>query len=131
MGDFNRDGRLDLLCNHLDQPVELLQNQTGGQGHSITLELVGVVSERDAIGAKVTVVAGEHQHTAWMIGGDGYMCSNEAIVHVGLGPECESVERIKIDWPSGQRDQFTSLSPDQRYLVVEGATQVFTRQQDE
>ena len=47
MGDFNRDGRQDLLCNHLDQPVEILENNTATDGHWITFELIGVVSERD------------------------------------------------------------------------------------
>ena len=126
-GDFNRDGRLDLICNHLDGPVELLRNQTDEAGHWVTLELVGVDSERDAIGAKVIVTNGKQKQTAWMIGGDGYMCTNEACVHIGLGSDSESIERIDIEWPSGQRQQFANLSPDARYLVVEGSTQVFAR----
>ena len=118
---------MDLICNHLDGPVELLQNQTDEAGHWVTLELVGVDSERDAIGAKVIVTNGKQKQTAWMIGGDGYMCTNEACVHIGLGSDSESIERIDIEWPSGQRQQFANLSPDARYLVVEGSTQVFTR----
>ena len=81
-----------------------------------------------AIGAKVTVVTSKSEHTGWMIGGDGYMCTNEATVHVGLGKGVSSVERIKIDWPSGQEQTFKDLVPDRRYLVVESDDQVFVRQ---
>ncbi len=54
MLDWNRDGRIDLLANHLDAPVSLLQNDSQAQNW-LQLELVGVTSERDAIGAEVRV----------------------------------------------------------------------------
>ena len=127
VGDFNRDGKADLICNHLDQPVEILENKTESGGRWITFELIGTFSERDAIGAKVKVIADGTETTGWMIGGDGYMCTNESVVHLGLGQDCHAIERVEIGWPSGKQQSFSNLNTDQRYLVVEGATEIFQR----
>ena len=123
--DWNRDGRLDLLANHLDQPVALLQNESPGEKW-IQIELIGTTSEREAIGAEVRVVAGEERWTGWQIGGDGLMCTNEPVVHFGLGGVTKPVS-VVVQWPSGLRTELTGLSVNRRYLVVEGEDDAFTR----
>ncbi len=119
MLDFNRDGRLDLLANHLDEPIALLQNESPPR-QWIELELVGVTSERDAVGAEVRVIAGSETFTAWQMGGDGYMCTNEPMVHFGLG-DIERIDTVEIIWPSGHIDRFEQVAPRARYLAIEGA----------
>ncbi|MFK8111764.1 MAG: FG-GAP-like repeat-containing protein [Rubripirellula sp.] len=118
MIDFNRDGKLDLVANHLDQPMAVLQNESAAQNW-LQFSLIGVQSERDAIGAEVQVVSGSQKWTAWQIGGDGYMCSNEPIIHIGLG-ESQSIDEINVHWPSGKSQVFNDVSINQRYLLVEG-----------
>ena len=84
--DWNRDGRMDLIANHLDQPVALLENQTQiKSGKGIQFELVGTASERDAIGATLTVKQGDQIWTAWQTGGDGFLCTNQNQIHLGVG----------------------------------------------
>ncbi len=118
MLDWNRDGRVDLLANHLDDPLALLENQSPSR-QWLQLELVGVASEREAIGAEIRVTAGSETFTAWQIGGDGYMCSNESMVHFGLG-DCDVIDSIEIHWPSGILERFEDVEPNARYLAIEG-----------
>lgn len=123
--DFDRDGASDLMINHLDQPLALLRNETETEGQGLRLELVGTVSERDAVGARVVVTAGGQQRTAWVTAGDGYLCSDESMVEFGLGRDAK-VTRIEVHWPSGQQQSFDGRAPG-RYLIVEGQAELFPR----
>ena len=123
--DWNRDGRMDLLANHLDQPIALLQNDSETQNW-LQLELVGVTSEREAIGAKVDIDAGGDHWTGWQVGGDGYMCSNEPVIHFGLGT-VSAITQVEIDWPSGRTQLLPNLKPNHRYLVIEGVVEPHER----
>jgi hypothetical protein len=116
--DVDRDGRMDIVTNHLDQPIAILRNRSDAK-HWLQIELVGVSSERDAIGARLVVKAGEETWTGWRTGGDGYMCSNEPLVHFGIG-DANRVDSFRIDWPSGNTQEFKGLDADRRYLIVEG-----------
>lgn len=125
MLDWNRDGRIDLLANHLDSPVALLQNQSPILNW-VQFELVGVSSERDAIGAEVRVTAGDQVWTNWQIGGDGYMCTNEAIIHFGLG-DAVSIDELQVTWPSGHTQTFRNVETNRRWLIVESDTTLTPR----
>jgi hypothetical protein len=125
MLDFNHDGRVDLVANHIDTPTALLQNDTEPRNW-LQLELIGTVSERDAIGAEVRVQVGRQQWTGWQTGGDGHMCTNEPMIHFGLGPT-KTIERITITWPSGQSQLFEDVKPNTRYLSVEGHDELYRR----
>jgi hypothetical protein len=127
MLDWNGDGRIDLLANHLDAPTALLQNDSPAQNW-IQLELVGVISERDAIGAEVFINVGEESWTGWQMGGDGLMSSNEPLIHFGLG-SCTVIDRLEVRWPSGKTQVFEHVKTDARYLVVEGMEGLFPRTQ--
>ncbi len=83
--DFDRDGALDFLIGHLDQPLALLHNETKTDGDWVQFELVGTNSERDAIGARVVVTTADEQFTQWVTAGDGYFCNDEAVLDFGLG----------------------------------------------
>lgn len=115
--DFNRDGRMDLIASHLDLPIALLENRTEA-GSWLQIELVGTTSERDATGAVVTVTIADESLTAWQTGGDGYMCTNESVVHFGVAA-AEMVDRVDIRWPSGREQTFTDVEVEKRYLAVE------------
>lgn len=82
--DVDRDGRTDVAVTHLYDPVSLLINQTEQGGRSINLELKATATARDAIGAIVTMKVGDQQVTTQLTAGDGYMCSNQRRISVGL-----------------------------------------------
>ena len=127
MIDWNRDGRMDLVANHLDQPVALLENQTTiKRGKSIQFELVGTVSERDAIGATVTVQQQDERWTAWQTGGDGFLCTNQNQLHFGIGDH-PVVESVTVKWPSGKEQIFSSVSTEGAYLIIEGQDELVQR----
>lgn len=123
--DWNRDGRIDLLASHLDTPIALLENSSRAQ-HWLQVELIGVVSERDAIGAEVRIDCKDAQWTGWVTGGDGYMCTNESMIHFGLG-ELTEVDRLEIRWPTGTVQTFSNLTVDSRVLVIEENDELYMR----
>jgi tetratricopeptide (TPR) repeat protein len=123
--DWNSDARPDLVSNHLDVPVALLENQCDG-GNSIQLELIGTVSERDAIGAWAKITCGNESWTRWVVGGDGLLCTNEPTLDFGIG-DFAKVDRIEVHWPSGAKQQFEGLPANQRLLIVEGHDRVHPR----
>ncbi|WP_040767069.1 FG-GAP-like repeat-containing protein [Novipirellula maiorica] len=117
--DWNRDGRVDLLATHLDQPVELLENQTANSGNWLQCELVGINCERTAVGAVITVQTELGTQQQWLDSGDGYSCSDERIAFFGLA-DSQQIEQISVQWPDGTSDQLSSLPVNQRVLIVQG-----------
>lgn len=116
--DFNLDGKEDLAISHIGKRSALLLNETPSENHWLQLELVGVTSERDAIGAEITIRLDDTQLVHWVVGGDGYLARNEAVVPVGLGAVA-SVDQIDIRWPGGSVQTLENVPADRRLLVVE------------
>jgi hypothetical protein len=100
VADFDRDGRLDLLQTNADQPSLLYRNVSTGVGNWVAFELVGTRSNRDAIGARVTLTAGGATQIREVNGGNGYSGQSSLRLHFGLGG-AERVERVVVRWPSG------------------------------
>ena len=117
--DWNRDGRMDLVANHLDYPIALLQNQSDA-GNWLQLRLIGVDSERSAVGARINLRSGEQRWSAWCVGGDGYMATNTPVIHFGIGG-IQTIEEVEIQWPSGLKQNLGTLAANQRYLIIEQA----------
>ena len=127
--DYNRDGKQDLIANHLDAPAALLENQTEG-GHWLRLELVGVTSERDAVGATITARSKDRQWTAWVVGGHGYLCSNETTVDIGVD-KLQTIETLEVNWPAGTVQTFRNVETNQTYLVIESSQQLYVERFEE
>ena len=123
--DWNRDGKIDLIANHLDLPAALLENQSAIENW-IRFELVGGESERDAVGAQVKIDVGEESWTGWLTGGDGFQCNNESVVDFGIG-KSDSPVNVEISWPSGMKQRVNELAVNQRYLIIEGQFEAFPR----
>ena len=121
--DFNRDGLEDFVVSRLDTPVALVANTSTETGHFLALRLHGVQSSRDAVGARVTIEAGGSTRTGWLLGGDGYMASNQRQLIFGLGA-AERVEKLNIRWPSGLLQEFADLAADQELIFVEGSSRI-------
>jgi hypothetical protein len=117
-GDLDNDGRVDLLLVAQDGPLAYLHNRTAG-GHALTLRLEGAASARDAVGARVSIVAGGRRRVTWRFGGGSYQSASDPRLHFGLG-DADRVEAIEVAWPSGRVDRFGPLAADAGYLLREG-----------
>jgi len=116
--DVDNDGKTDVAVADLIEPLVLLQNRTKTSNAWIDLQLVGVVSERDAIGAVVSVGYEGQSRTGFLTTGDGYEGRNEAVLHFGLAAATSPVD-VSVRWPSGLESTFKNLEINQRYLIAE------------
>jgi hypothetical protein len=118
VGDLDNDGDADAVLVPLDAPVALLRNPSRGT-HWLTLSLEGRGSNRDAVGARVTLTGGGRPQTAWRIGGGSYQSAGDSRLHFGLGA-ADRVEALEIRWPSGATTRHAVPAIDAGYLVREG-----------
>jgi hypothetical protein len=118
-GDYDNDGDIDVLMSNIDDRPTLLRNDTSG-GRWITMRLMGAKSNRDGIGAKVTVVAGGRRQIAEVRAGGSYVSHNDSRLHFGLGNE-EAVDEVEIRWPSGLVERSDGLKADRFYEAREGS----------
>lgn len=102
--DLDRDGDLDLVFTHLNEPVSLLRNDSPLQGRLLSVRLIGRTSPRDPIGARVTLRlgAGRPDQVRMIVGGGSYLSQSEYQVTFGT-PETWSGGELEIHWPSGRR----------------------------
>src|SRR6266566_1355774 len=119
-GDLNNDGQIDIVIGTLDGNPVLLRNEGirgGPKNHWLGLSLVGFKSNRDGIGARVTVTdsAGKQQIFDANTSGS-YLSANDPRIIVGLGPLVR-VRRVEVNWPSGEVQTISDPQID-RYLVV-------------
>ena len=105
VADFDNDGRLDFYQTNADQPALLYRNTTEPVGTWIELRLIGTKSNRDAIGAIVTLRAGGMQWVRQVDGGNGYAGQSSTRLHFGLGP-VDKIDSLDIRWPSGLVEKF-------------------------
>jgi hypothetical protein len=121
IGDFNNDGRLDVLIANNGGPPVLLQNNAGGENHWLGLRLRGTKSNRDAIGAKITwSVAGVRKSKLKNAGGS-YLSSHDPRDVIGLGPAAK-IDYVEVRWPapSNRVERFTDLPIDRYSTIMEG-----------
>jgi tetratricopeptide (TPR) repeat protein len=121
--DFNRDGQFDAYITHLDHPISILKNQTTSDGSWISIEPIGTQSERDAIGAQLEIRVGEQRWVHQRLAGNGFECSNDPAIYLGLG-RVESIDELIVTWPSGSISQFENISPNKKYRIVESINQL-------
>jgi tetratricopeptide (TPR) repeat protein len=117
--DWNRDGKEDFCVTHVNDPFALLSNSTTAVGNGLRLELRGVQSSRDAIGASVRVTAGDRTLVRQVTAGDGFEASNARPLIVGLGA-AERADSVVVFWPAGGEQTFTDLSVEADWLLIEG-----------
>jgi hypothetical protein len=117
-GDIDNDGWIDVaIANVNDRPD--LYRVTGDPGrHWIELKLVGTVSNRDAIGARVHIAAGDAHQWQEVRGGGSYLSQNDLRVHFGLGA-ATIVDRLDVRWPNGHEEHWTRLAADKLHTIVE------------
>jgi hypothetical protein len=118
VGDIDNDGRLDAVVTTNDGPAYILRNETPTQNHWLTLKLVGHKSNRDAIGAEVTLVTAKGQQFATASTAGSYLSASDKRVHFGLGSE-SIVQTIEVRWPSGILQTLKNIPGDQILQIDE------------
>ena len=118
VGDYDNDGRVDVLINNQDAAPLLLKNNTTPVGHWLDVDLRGRKSNRDGIGATVKVTTPEGTQTATRLAGDSYLSSSSPSLHFGLGKSLLA-KKVTVRWPSGQVQQLTNVAGDRVMLVKE------------
>lgn len=121
--DYDKDGDLDLfVVNNASQPV-LLRNDNGNENDYLRVELEGTVSNRDGIGAKITVIPDKNNPTSSMIrevdAGTHYLAQSEFIAHFGLGTSSGTIDEVRVHWPSGAHQVFRDITSNSLLSIIE------------
>ena len=120
LADFDNDGDVDAVFTCLNDRPVLLRNNVGSNNPWIGFELQGTASNRDAIGAKLTVADGDRRFVRWITGGSSYLSSHDKRVIVGLGAAstAKSID-LEIRWPNGAVQKLSNLKLRQYHKIVE------------
>jgi hypothetical protein len=116
--DYDSDGKVDAYLVNLGASGVLLKNTSPSTGHWLLVKLTGVKSNRDGIGAKVEVDAGELKQWAERVAGSGYLSQDDGRLHFGLGAHGK-VDRITVTWPGGARQVVEGVAADQVIAITE------------
>jgi len=119
VGDLDNDGEVDIVVNNQNDPPTLLLNRSRTRNNSLSIRTIGIKSNRDGIGAQVTVVVGGHRQMEEVRSGGSYLSQNDLRVHFGLGKAARA-DRVEIRWPSGQVDRLADVLANQLIVVREG-----------
>lgn len=117
-GDPDDDGDVDAVVIDLDERPRLLENRSVRGGRWLAVKLAGVRSNRDGIGAKVTVKAGGRSWKHEMRTTQGLYSSHDPRLHFGLGP-VGSIEEVTVEWPSGARSTVRAPALDSILAIAE------------
>ncbi len=119
-GDFDNDGDLDVLVMNMSAPVSLLRNDLSAGHHWVRFRLQGTRSNHSAIGALVTIKAGQSSQSRAVMSQSSYVSHNDLRVHFGLG-QAATVDSILVRWPTGAEETFPGVEAGADWLLVEGS----------
>jgi hypothetical protein len=117
-GDFDNDGDMDILIMNMNEPPSLLRNDVTGSGHWLKVRLVGVKSNRSAIGARVIASYGGRKQAQAVTAQSSYVSVNDKRLHFGLG-NAQSAD-LEVYWPNGLRESFKAVPADKLVTIREG-----------
>ena len=119
IADFDNDGDLDILVSNCGQAPQLLRNDGGNRNHWLEILLIGTKSNRDGVGARVKITAGDLVLYDQRKGGMSYQSAQDPRLHFGLAQRAK-VDSIEITWPSGIKTNLSNLKCDQILAIKEG-----------
>jgi tetratricopeptide (TPR) repeat protein len=127
LADIDHDGRLEVILKNRNAPqLRILHNAMQEIGDSISFRLRGTKSNRDAIGAAVTVEAGGLRQTKFLQAGSGFLAQHTKELFFGLGSHYDKI-RASIQWPSGLVQSFEDLRANHRIQLEEGSSQFIAK----
>ena len=118
-GDINNDGNVDIVILNVGAPPSLLLNGNQSPNHRVLFKLIGTKSNKAAIGARLTVKAGDLVQFSEVRGGASYLSQNDLRLHFGLGAN-DKITEASIRWPNGETETLHNVAADFIYTVVEG-----------
>ncbi|HEV2472705.1 MAG TPA: CRTAC1 family protein [Chthonomonadales bacterium] len=122
IGDFDNDGRMDLLVVDSAGAPALLHNETAHAGHWIEVKLRGTRSNRDGIGALLTFVTPDHRSLLRRCATDGsYMSASDRRVHCGLGTSTSVL--VSVQWPGAGAQLYPNIAADQIVTLTQSRQQ--------
>ena len=126
IGDIDNDGRMDAIVLDQNEPLVYLHNRTAAPGHFIRFSLEGTRSNRDGVGARVTIRSGGRSRVSERYGGGSYQSASDPRLQFGLGA-LQQVDSVEVRWPSGRVEHHSGLAADREYRLREGASPVQVR----
>jgi hypothetical protein len=118
-GDFDNDGDMDVLVMNMNEPPSLLRNDVSGGYHWLKVLLIGVQTNRSAIGARVVVRYGKRQQAQEVLAQSSFYSVNDRRLHFGLGTETSA--DLTIRWTNGKTENIPNVGADQLIVIREGA----------
>ena len=127
IGDYNNDGRIDVLIGNNGEAPVLLKNNAGDGNHWVGLKLQGTSSNRDAVGARLTWSVGGVVRRKMKNAGGSYLSSHDPREVLGLGTATK-LDYLEITWPmpSGRKERFEDVPIDRYVTIVEGKGKIET-----
>ena len=120
VGDLWNDGRQSIVISNMNAEPSLLVNEAKNSNHWIAFKLVGTKSNRDAIGAKVTLKVGSRNFVDEVRSGSSYLSQSDIRVHFGLGAT-DSITGVEVRWPNGISETFVTPKVDTIQTLREGS----------
>ena len=120
IGDLWNDGRISAVISNMNAPPMLLVNDLRNANHWIAFRTVGTKSNRDGIGAKITVKAGTRTLVDEVRSGSSYISNSDIRVHFGLG-SATRIDWVQVRWPSGLVERFENFPVDSIHTLKEGS----------
>ena len=120
VGDLWNDGRVSVVISNMNAKPSLLVNGVRSPNHWVAFKTVGTKSNRDGIGARITMKAGKRTFVNEVRSGSSYDSNSDMRVHFGLGPT-DKIDSVQVNWPSGLVESFSGLAADKIQILNEGA----------
>jgi hypothetical protein len=117
-GDFDNDGDVDVLVMNMNERPSLLRNDYSGSNNWLAIRLAGRTSNRTAIGATVTVTAGNRRQARAVVSQSSYYSHDDLRLHFGLGSAARA-DRVEIRWPGGATQVVTDVRANQVLPLAE------------
>ena len=114
-GDFDNDGDIDVVILNRNEPPSLLRNDLAGQNHWLEVKLTGTVSNRSAVGTRVTARYGGKTQVQELCGSGSFYSANSLRLHFGLGTATDA--SLTVRWPSGRTQQI-EVNPVNRVVAL-------------
>ena len=118
-GDFDNDGDIDVVVVNMNEPPSLLRNDVTGGGNWLKVKLVGVKSNRSAIGGRITARYGGKTQARQVVSQSSFYSASDPRQHFGLGTE-KSAD-LEIRWPNGATEKVLKVGANQLVTIREGA----------